>query len=638
MATRRTGSAARLAGVLAALLWAGAAGAQSPSLTMETEHEVVGTEDTFRVQIVASDVGGDARIHPPETPDFHILSRQGGVNRSISMGAGGTRMSTQRTLTLVLQALRPGVFELPPATLESGGEVFRTAPLTITVKAGSVVQPRRRPAPSRSQDPFAGLFPPGLLDELMDEQFMGRTRSRGEPTGKDFPGVRIPTREPDLFMRTFVDRTRVRVGEQVTMTIWIFSRSDLSNVDAFMLPKLEGFVTEQIDAPTSLAPQYRTIEGVPYRAYMLRRTAVFPVRSGELTIGQASADITTGYLYAGERLTRRTPALTIQVEPLPPGAPDGMAPLHVGAWELSVESNRTTVELNQPIEVEVKLSGRGNVRNQMPPRLAPKTDDFRVFDPTITDEVRTPQGVVQGERVAKYVLVPKRTGTLTIPELTYPHFNPDTGRYETARSAPFRVTVVPGAGGGTVAPDGGGLSAAPPSARNQVAQQTGIHPIRAQASFRSPAAPLPKRAWFWPLVVAPVGLLGALAGAGALHRRVREAQSGDGQKRQQRAAHKRLTRAQTLLRDAAPAAFYAEVEKAVLEFLTAKLATPVQGLTGEALQETLTSRGIDEAQRARVKRVLDACALGRYAPGQDAGERERVLEDASALMQGWRVG
>src|SRR5690606_19922332 len=151
------------------------------------------------------------------------------------------------------------------------------------------------------------------------------------------------------------------------------------------------------------------------------------------TIGQATEDITPDYLYAGERLTRRTPPVTIQVEPLPSGAPDGMSPLHVGEWSLSVVSNRTTVELNQTIEVEVKLSGRGNVRNQMPPRLTPKQDDFRVFDPAITDEVRTPQGVVQGERVAKYVLVPKRTGTLTIPGLSYPHFNPSTNRYETAR-------------------------------------------------------------------------------------------------------------------------------------------------------------------------------------------------------------
>src|SRR5690606_3780823 len=144
-------------------------------------------------------------------------------------------------------------------------------------------------------------------------------------------------------------------------------------------------VTEQLDAPTSLAPQYRTIEGVPYRAYMLRRTAVFPVKSGELTIGRASADITTGYLYAGERLTRRTPPVTIQVAPLPDGGPKGITPLQVGQWELSVSANRTTVELNQPIEVEVRVSGRGNVRNQMPPKLEPKPDAFRVFDPTISD-------------------------------------------------------------------------------------------------------------------------------------------------------------------------------------------------------------------------------------------------------------
>jgi len=603
--------------------------------SIQTDSRRVGLEDVFEVTVTAAGAPADAQILLPGSPDVDIVNTRSGTHRSISMGSGaGPSIRTVRTVSLQMRAKRTGTIRLTPAVLALGDREWKTEALQIEVVRGSV--PGRRRPSQQDQDPFAGLFPPGLLDQLNDFPV---PRPRDAPAGPDMPGVHIPQREADVFMRTLVDSNRVTVGQQVTMSVWVFSRAEISAADAFTLPKAEGFLTEEVDAPTQLASQQRTIDGVPYRAYLLRRRALFPVKAGELTIGPASADIVTGYLYAGEKRHRKSRPVTITVDPLPPGAPPGMAPMQVGQWSVALEASRTVVELDQPFNVKVTLKGRGNVRGQTVPKLELKGDAFRVFEPKVEDQVDTPRGRVQGSRVAEYLVIPKRTGTFTLPSLSYPYFDPETRQYEVARSDPVQITVVPGRGGGSpVAQDSTQLEEPrdDAAARNVLGQQQGPRPIRVTARFESPSPPIYGRRWFWPAVFSPVMLLGLLAFIQGPGRSLLGGRKGDERRTLTRAAHRRLSAAVKLKDSGSQQAFLGEVEKAVLAFLTAQLGSPAQGLTQQALEEKLAAAGIAEPTRARVHRVLETCAMGRYAPGSgSAAAREQVLQEASALMDGW---
>ena len=152
--------------------------------------------------------------------------------------------------------------------------------------------------------------------------------------GRDDEPV-IPRGDSDLFLRASLDKDEVYVGEQATLSLYIYSRVDLSSVDAVTMPKLEGFWSEDVESPTQLSGEQKIVNGIPYRAYLLRRRALFPVKPGTLTITPAEADITTGFLFAGHRVHRVANALKVKVKPLPPGAPAGMANANVGSWQLS---------------------------------------------------------------------------------------------------------------------------------------------------------------------------------------------------------------------------------------------------------------------------------------------------------------
>jgi hypothetical protein len=635
MQKRRTGSAAALLWglVCAAAVAAAPARAAQVEFYQEADRTQVGTEDTFRVTVVVGGAPESAQLQLAASPDFETLGSSQSTSRSISLSGGGPPViRTVKTITLTMRPLRAGTFTVPPSLLTTADRTWRTEPLRITVKKG-----RLGPDPSaraqRRQDPFRNFpFPsmPGFPDPFEDEE---RQPQQEEEEG--LADLDIPRADSDVFMRTTVDAREVTVGEQVTMSVWVFSRVDLSSVDSVSMPRLEGFWTEEVDAPTQLSGEPRTLNGIPYRAYLLRRRALFPVRAGTLTVGEAEADITTGFLFAGHRVHRKTRPITIQVKPLPPGAPGGVTDAHVGSWRLTAEASQTVVELGQPLNVKVVLEGTGNVRNVPVPTLE-LPDAFKVYEPTTTTSVSTPRNRVGGRRVMEYVVLPQRTGTFTVRPLSLAFYDPKAGRYQTTATQPLTLTVTPGASGQTsLAGAAAGPAVGEQGGARNVLGAGGLRPVRVSAALEAPASPLHARRYFWPLVLAPLGLWLAVALVGLVRGRLQVEDEGSVRRRQARAAHKQLAAAERLAHGAEAAAFYAEVEKALEGFLAAQLREPVQGLTRAALEERLSQAGVPEARRARVLAVLETCTAGRYAPGAAEEQRQRVLEEAAAAMEGW---
>ncbi|HYO54348.1 BatD family protein [Archangium sp.] len=625
---RRTGSGHAALAALALLLAAMPAWA-SIEFYQTVDRTEVGTEDIFQLTVVVVDPPDNAQVRFPTPEDFEVLSSSQSTQRSFEMHGGGPPVvKTVRNHVLMMRANRPGTLTLPPAVLTAGGRTWRTEPIKMTVRQGHVSSPRAQR--QQPPDPFRGFPSPfgGMQDPFADDE----EEETGDRTQDD---VRIPRGDSDLFLRATIDKKQVYVGEQVTLSLYIYSRVDLSSVDAVTMPKLEGFWSEDVESPTQLSGEQRIVNGIPYRTYLLRRRALFPVKSGTLPITAAEADITTGFLFAGHRVHRVSNALDVEVKPLPPGAPKGLSSAHVGEWALSLEVSQTQVELGQPVTVRVILEGSGNVKNVTPPRLEVPAA-LKVYDPTTTDKVVPDKWRIQGRRVQEYLVMPQRTGTFTLPALEFPYFDPKTGRYEVSRTEPVELTVEPGAGGVASAP----VAASPTQMADAAAEQknilsaSGLRPLRYQARFEAPAAAVWQRPFFVPAVLSPLGLMLALSLVGLVRGRMSNPDENSRNRQRAKAARKRLAEAEKL-REGSSSAFYGEVEKAVLNFLEARLHVPVGGLTHGALDAKLAEAGVDAERRRRVCFVLEACDAGRFAPGAEPAARERILNDAEAVMEGW---
>ncbi len=631
---RRTGSGHAALAVIALLLTAMPAWA-AIEFYQAVDRNEVGTEDVFQLTVVVVDPPDNAQVQFPAPDDFEVLSSSQSTQRSIEMsGSGPPQIQTVRKHVLMMRANRAGNLTIPPAVLSSGGRTWRTESIKMTVRKGHVEPPPGQASRQRQQlpDPFRN-FPGfgGLPDPFADEE----EQEQEEPGDSMREDLRIPRGDSDLFLRAALDKKQVYVGEQVTLSLYIYSRVDLSSVDAVTMPKLEGFWSEDVESPTQLTGEQRVVNGIPYRTYLLRRRALFPMKSGTLSITPAEADITTGFLFAGHRVHRKSNDVDVQVKPLPPGAPKGMSNAQVGEWRMSMEVTPTSVELGQPVTVKVILEGTGNVKNVTPPRLEVPSA-LKVYDPKTTDKVTPNKFRIQGSRVQEYLVMPQRTGTFTLDALEFPYFDPKTGRYEVTRTEPVQITVEPGAGGVTSAPTTGSPTSLADAAAEQknVLTASGLRPLRYQARFEEPVAAVWQRPSYVSAVLAPVGLMLALALAGLVRGKLSQEDEGSRNRQRAKAARKRLAGAEKL-REGSSSEFYGEVEKAVLHFLEARLKAPVGGLTRDALDAKLAEAGVDAERRQRVRFVLESCDAGRFAPGAESAARERILDDASAVMEGW---
>jgi hypothetical protein len=594
---RRTGSALALA-CLVALPALGA----EVELSASTDVAEVALDGTVTLRITAlySAKGEAGELQLPVLSDFDLVGqprRSDQVSFSFMNGAPSFRRTVVTAIALTPK--RVGDLVIEAATLVSRGQTLQTPPIHVhVVPAGQATRTPRATSP----DPSGEERLPDDLDPFADVH----------------PGQR------DLLLRASVDSDRPFVGQQVTYSLYLLARSNVSSIEKLQLPRLDGFWSEDVEAPQQLVPEQRILDGVPYTSYLLRRRALFALRPGKATIEPSEVQVLTGFgmLFSRGTSRRSSQALQLDVQPLPPGRPVGFDAGNVGQWSLSVRADPLAVTVGQPVTLRLVASGRGNVRDLRLPKLG-DIPGVRAYDATTTDKESIERGQVNGTRTVEQLLVPERTGDMEIPALTMDVFDPVQKQYRTLRTDPIAVRV-------TAAPSG--QSAAAPLAQNLLGGG-GVRPIRLRLrTVQRGAAPWAEP-WFWPaLALPPFGLVLALGISGL--RRALQVDPGDRRMRQARsAAAKRLRGARALLDRGESVAFYAEIVRAVTGYLADKQGIPAAGLTRDDLAAALAQRKHGEEAIRRVIRLLDDCDRARFAPGSsEAPAREAMLGRADQVL------
>lgn len=595
MILRRTGK--RLC--LALFLSLPAFAAAEVELSAATDAAEIALDGTLILRITATyaSKGETGELQLPTFDDFEVVnqSRSEQVSFTFVNGAPSFRRTV---LTIVaLAPKRVGELTIEAVKLDARGRVSQTQPIRVRVVPAGQAQ-----RSGRASDPQADDRVPADVDPFADVH----------------PGQR------DLLLRAAVDNERPFVGQQVTYSLYLLARANVSSIERLQVPRLDGFWSEDIEAPQQLVPEQRILDGVPYTAYLLRRRALFPLRPGKATIDPAEVQVLTGFgmLFSRGSARRSSQALHLEVQPLPPGKPAGFDSGNVGQWTLTASAEPSGVAVGQPVTFRLVASGRGNVRDLRLPKLA-GIDGVRAYDPTTTDKESIERGQVNGTRTVEQLLVPERTGAVEIPALTMEIFDPAQRQYRTLRTNPIAVPVVAAQAGQAVAT---------PQAQNLLAGG-GLRPIRLRLGSVQRATPPWAESWFWPALGLPPFGLALLLGFAGL-RRMLHVDPGDKRIRLARsAAARRLRGARALLQRGEPLAFYGEIVRAVTGYLADKQSVAAAGLTREELATALSARGHSDETVRRLVRVLDDCDRARFAPGSsEAPAREALLGRADQVL------
>ena len=388
----------------------------SATVAMTADRTQVQVGETFRLQ-VRLDVTNAQAPAPrlPELSAFEIVSQQVSRPMQFSFGFGSQAQVVQSTAvySYLLRATRPGRFDLAAPRVQVDGREYVGNPLTIVV-GGAGGSPAHGVAP-QGQTPPSTAPPTGTLDgAIYDDQ---------------------------AFVRTVADRSEAYLGQQVTVTIYLYVRGALRGSPTVTREATtDGLWVHDLLPPTrALEATTQVVGSTPFRVYVLRRFAAFPLREGTLSIGAPTLQIPMGNVFdiftgqAQPDLERTGVALELEVRPLPAeGRPAGE--VHVGQLGLEASLDRTQVPTGDAVTLTLRATGSGQV--QALRVQSPRVDGLRVLAPQTRDEISAPGDLVAGTRTYEWLLVPEREGTFQIPAFRVATFDPATGRYGVAESAP----------------------------------------------------------------------------------------------------------------------------------------------------------------------------------------------------------
>ena len=592
-------------------------GGAQVSATVDRNRVEVGQVVRLDVAVTVPDEHGIEGLQLPRHPGFAEVGRSRSTQMSFSFGSGGQSMQRTVTHTLMLRALKTGVLTLAPAQLTYRGKRYTTRPITVTVLHAGALGGQQAQR-SRQQNPL-GAFGQNPFDPF---GMLGGGQPRHAPVGDD-----------DVFVRADVDRKTAWLGQQVTLRIEVYSRIDVTDFPGFKMPKLDGFWTEDLDSPTRITPTTRVLDGVPYRVYLLRRQAIFPLKSGTVQIDPVEVQVSTGFglFSSGRTVTRHSKAVSLEVKPLPAtGQPPGFQSTNIGSWRLQAKVDAHQVTLGQPVTLDLTATGQGNLDALQLPVLA-KLPGLKTYDPTRTQEKRVQGARFGGEKKVEWVLVPTRTGDFEIPAFHLAYFNPETGAYETATTDPIRFTVTTAAG--TQASAGAASGVAPASGPSNVLDGGGLREIRYAAALHRVRPALYRTRLFVALVALPVILLLAVVGGGRLRDVLAATATRSVGRRAPGVARARLKEARKLRSRGDLAGSFVSVEKALLDYLATRIGVAARGMSRDALDRQLRQRGFGPLRVERLCRVLEDCESARFSPVSPTDDEvEKLLDRAARVL------
>jgi BatD DUF11 like domain len=593
----------------------GAASAANVSFVIDLDREAAAPGEPFLCQVTLTTSNEEVEgFRPPDFKGLRVLSTPQFPSRSTQMQIGGGQTTVQNSYSWSYQLMVPpgskGPFVIGGARARIGGREVKSN--TITVRVGS------GPAANNPRRGGGAGFPFNLL-------------GGGQP-----PEPELSTSSGATFIRVVADKSRAFVGEAVIVTWSLCTTQRLDKFDTVAEPRTDGFWSEDVPSTTPkgrLAYTNETIGGRPYQVATLYQKALFPLREGKLAVTPMEAEVAQVDFFGTAMRTQKLKAepVTIEALPLPrEGQPAGFDAGNVGKYELALRADRTNVSVGEAVTVTIEVKGVGNVRNVHVPALALPAG-WKSYPPKDTVTVDGPGGV-GGTKLTEVLLLPERAGTVMLPSIELPTFDPATKRYAVLKSDPLRLDATGDATAAGAAPRASGATG--PAVENVIT--AAIRPIRARTRLGRDVGTtfLRSRAFGWLLFLPPFAF-----GLVVVTERVRERLALDTRRTRRRRmrtmVRKRLSAA-VAHRDAGRAAdFYIEIERVLREVLAARLGRGVTGLRRDELSALLAERGMPAEATSRVLAELEACDLARFAPGGAAAGADAMsasLERADELI------
>lgn len=554
-------------------------------------------------------------------PNFGALQVLSGPNTSTSSSVqyinGRMQQSYSKSFTYIVQAAGIGDVFISPAKITLNGKVISSNTLNITVV----------------------------------KQAPGQQKARGDQTqGQRDMGV---IHDDDVYIRASVSKSHPYLGEEVIVTYRIYTKVGVSSLQMKKASSFQGFWSKNLtDNNSKLKQTTKVINGEEYVVAEISKYAVFPQKTGELTIDPAEMDIVAQLQVQQKRrrsndpfeeffndpffnrnvrnveLTLATKPVTLDVKPLPEtGKPSSFLGA-VGDFSFKSEIDHESLNANDALTLKVTVSGKGNIELVEVP--APKfPSDFESYDPKVSNNVKVSNSGIRGSKRVEYLAIPRAAGDFVIKPVEFSYFNPRDKKYYSFSSDTFNIHVEKG--------DVNGSGITYSSSAKEDIKFIGKdirHITEGPYNFRLTGVYLFGTTWYYVLLALPIFILVLFILLWKKMEKQRANISGTKTRRANKVAKTRLLKANKFKKEANDKAFFDEIAQALWGYIADKFSIQQASLSVETVKGALTEKGVDEVVIDNFINTLNNIEFARFAPGDASGKMETVYNEAmNAIMQ-----
>jgi len=543
---------------------------QTPKLVASVSKNKLGLNQRVKIQFTINKQGAD-NFQAPNFKNFQIVS---GPSQSISQSWVNGNASFSQSYSYIVKPLKKGEFLIPAASIKLNNKTLTSKPIKVIV-----------------------LDPVEIPKDPNDPNYIA---------------------QQNVHLVAEISKSSPYVGEGIYVEYRLYvsqniSVRDFSYTDS---PQYNGFWNQDIKI-RGLTTQNGTYNGEQYRYVVLQKALLIPTKSGKLTIDPIKMDIVIGVptgrgdffgnpivknvtkSFASAKKFIRSKELPIEGKPKSfNGA--------VGDFNFMVSSSKNILKSNETATVSVKVTGNGNLKLFELPEIKTPSE-LEVFTPEQKEKITINSRGIKGSVTKNYTVVPQFKGKYKIPSTEFSYFDLKEKKYVRLTSEDIFVDVLEGK---ELVTD------------SDVALNAKKDIVVTGANFRyiqtSSAFSLANESGFYtskfyylililPLLFIPIGIVIA---------KRNDARNNDvlGNKlrKADRLAKKYLSEAKKQL--GTKEAFYVALEKALHNYLKAKLRIETSDISKEKITELLNRKSVNESTIHSFIEVFNSCDMARYSP------------------------
>ena len=540
------------------------------NFTTKLSKDRLGLNERVKIEFTV-DKDGDNFI-PPKFDNFRVV---GGPSQSIRNSWINGKKSYSKTYSYFLSPTEKGSFEIGQASIEVDDEIYKTLPVRVTVTSAVDI-------PTDPNDP----------NYLADK---------------------------NIHLVAEVSNKNPFLNEAISVSYKLYVSPDtgVNNWRELEAPRYADFWSNNIDIK-SLNVQNGTFKGKPYRYVVLRRTLLYPQKTGELKIEPLTLDISVqvpsnrrdffgNLISSSVNKTVSSGSSIIDVNSLPIDNKPKDFSGAVGSFSFEIKSDKNELLTDEAFQLSLIVSGDGNFNLFEDPKIS-LPNSLEVYEPEKISNISVRARGIKGNINNKYTVVPINPGKYTIPETKFSFFNPVSAEYKTIYSDPIFIDV-----------DGAYNSSLVSSDINEKNRTNKIQLLENQfSSFKTKTkfSNVNERIFFnsnyyWILFIIPFIICFIIIVSSKILRNYKSKKI-DELKLARILTNKLLADSKALIGNKEK--FYESIDKALTTYLKTKLNLKNSEFKNEIINIKLQEMNLDKESIGLLFEIFENCQLARYTP------------------------